>query len=110
MNSLTIGVVAYNYKLSCNAIKELAHNDETSTPRKLSMGYCEMQDGTIYKCFSTEEKTRGLRIDQIILVDDDRWEVDWQQFELIDSLKHRMYMSYVPDEFQIQRYEWWNKK
>lgn len=106
MNDLVIAVVAFNYKLSCEAIRELAYNDQNYKPIQICMGFCKMQDGTRYKCFSTEEKTRGHHIDQIILVDDNRWEVDWQQFELIDSLKHRMYMSYVPDEFQIQRYEW----
>jgi len=67
----------------------------------------EMNDGTRYKAFSNYNNTRGHWIDQIIIVDDYKWKVYDQQEELISWLKYRLgCVSCVPEEFQIQEYEW----
>lgn len=68
--------------------------------------YIIMEDDTRYKIFPTYNHVRGHCIDQLIIVDDDRWEVYDVQHELIDWIKYRMFMSCVPEEFQIQEYEW----
>jgi len=66
-----------------------------------------MNDGTRYKSFPTYNHARGHSIDQIIIVDDNRWEVYQQQAELIDWLKYRLECtSCVPEEFQIQEFEY----
>ena len=65
-----------------------------------------MKDGTRYFIFPTFNHVRGHCIDQLIIVDDFRWMVYEQQYELIDWIKYRMMHSCVPEEFQIQKYEY----
>ena len=104
---LSIAVVAYNFELSCKAIKILAKNDANSKPKIIYKDKIIMNDNTRYQAFPTYNHARDCWIDQIILVDDFRWHVYDQQYELIDWLKLRLYCtSNVPEEFQIQRYEW----
>jgi len=65
-----------------------------------------MEDGTKYIVISNPNSVRGCNIDQMIIVDDYRWEIYNQQWQVIDEIKFRMLKSCVPDEFQIQEYEW----
>lgn len=107
INILHIAVVGYNYELSCKAIRMFAQNDMDSKPIKIMKDSIVMDDGTKYKAFSSDNNARGHYIDQIIVVDDSRWDVYQQQYELIDFLKYRLYCtSCVPEEYQIQEYEW----
>lgn len=103
---LNIAIVAFNYELSKRALWEIANNDTNSKIKVRTKDYIIMEDGTKYKIFPTYNHVRGHCIDQLIIVDDDRWEVYNQQHELIDWIKYRMFMSCVPEEFQIQEYEW----
>lgn len=104
---LSIAVVSFNFELSCKAIKEIAENDMDSKIKIVRRDEILMEDGTRYKAFLTYNHARGCRVDQIILVDDSKWYVYNQQYELIDFLKYRLYCtSCVPEEFQIQKYEW----
>ncbi len=105
---LMVAVVAYNYELSCKAIRMLAENDMDSKIKQVRMGYGQilMEDGTIYKAFPTYNHVRGHCIDQLIIVDDPRWMVYDNQYELLDWIDNRMYMSCVPEEFLVQKYEW----
>lgn len=105
--NLHIAVVAYDFRLSCKAIKELAMSDKNSKIKIARKDEIMMEDGTRYKAFPTYNHTRGKWIDQIIIVDDDRWKVYDQQYELIEWLKIRVdCTSYIPEEYQIQEYEW----
>lgn len=103
---LTVAVVAYNYDLSCKAVWQLANNDKDSKIKYKHKNEIIMEDCTRYITFPTYNHVRGHCIDQLIIVDDYRWEVYQEQAELIDWIKHRMFMSCVPEELQIQRYEW----
>ena len=103
---LRIAVVAYNYELSLKAIRELAENDTNSKPKIICRDKILMDDDTQYITFSTYNNVRGHCIDQLIIVDDFRWEVYSKQYELIDWIKYRMWMSCVPEEFQELKYEW----
>jgi hypothetical protein len=104
---LNIAVVAFNFELSCRAVKEIALNDVDSKPIMMLRDTIKMEDGTWYQAFPTFNHVRGHTIDQIIIVDDSRWNVYQQQYELIDWLKYRMdCTSCVPEEFQILTYEW----
>lgn len=103
---LNIAIVAFNYELSKKAMREIAYNDVDSKIKIKQYDYIIMEDDTRYKIFPTYNHVRGHCIDQLIIVDDDRWEVYAQQYELIDWIKYRMFMSCVPEELQIQRYEW----
>ena len=106
---LNIAVVAYNYDLSCKAIRELVESDMGSKPKHIRKNEILMEDGTRYKAFHNAIDTRGklIDVDQIILVDDSRWMVYIQQYEIIDYLISQLHLySRVPEEFQILKYEW----
>ncbi len=105
--ALSIAVVGYNYKLSCRAIRQVAENDMDSKIKFARQDLVLMDDGTRYKAFTNNtDSLRGVLVDQIILVDDYRWGVILQQHGLISYLKERLHRSCVPEEFQIQEYEW----
>ena len=104
--ALNIAVVGYNYKLSCRAIHQIAENDMDSKIKYPRQNEIIMEDGTRYIAFSNLIQTKGFTIDQIILTDDKRWSVLLTQREVIESLKDRLYRSCVPEEIQIQEYEW----
>jgi hypothetical protein len=66
-----------------------------------------MRDGTKYMAVSSNpEKLRGIKVDQIILVDDFRWNVYMHQREILRELHGRILNSCVPDNLLIQEYEW----
>ena len=67
----------------------------------------EMTDGTKYIALSNYNSMRGYYIDQIIIVDDFRWNIYSEKYKLIDLLEHRLScISCVPEEFLKQEYEW----
>lgn len=104
---LNVAVVAFNFDLSCKALRVLAENDQDSKIKRMQKDVILMEDGTKYRSFPTYNHTRGHIVDQVIIVDDCRWKVYNQQSELINWLKYRMdCVSCVPEEFQIQEYEW----
>jgi len=103
---LYIAVVAYNFELSCRAIRILAENDANTEIKTIRKDVIEMSDNTKYKAFSNYNHVRGHYIDQLVIVDDFRWNVHMQQEELISWIKYRMMHSCVPKEFQIQEYEY----
>jgi predicted HAD superfamily hydrolase len=105
MNILRIAIVGFNYEQSKRAMKEIA-NIDCSKIERMSDKSIEMNDGTKYYIFPTYNHVRGYCIDQLIIVDDYRWEVLYQEEELIDWIKYRMMHSCVPEEFKIQKYEW----
>ena len=102
---LNIAIVAFDYRCSKEAMKLIAQSDE-STIKKISNDYIEMHDGTVYRIFPTFNHVRGHFISQLFIVDDFRWMVFKKQAELIDWIKYRLVYSDVPEEFQIQKYEW----
>lgn len=102
---LRIAIVGFNYELSKKAMLKIAEVDYSTIKRK-SNKYIEMDDDTLYCVFPNYNHVRGYQIDQLIVVDDFRWEIYNQQEELIDWIKYRMKHSCVPEEFQVQKYEW----
>lgn len=68
-----------------------------------------LKDGsTIRGIISADELyLRGKRFDQLILFDDNRWEIEWYRSEDIRIIKAlTMYISVIPEEFQIIKYEY----
>ena len=68
-----------------------------------------LKDGSTIKGITSvdEMSLRGKRFDQLILFDDDRWKIEWDREEDIRIIKaHTMYVSVVPEEFQIIKYEY----
>ena len=68
-----------------------------------------LKDGsTIRGITSVDERSlQGKRFDQLILFDDNRWKIEHERSEDIRVIKAlTMYVSVVPEEFQIIKYEY----
>jgi hypothetical protein len=104
--TLTIAIVAFNTNLSCEAMFEIAKNDTESKIKHKENFEILMENGTLYKVFSPSSSTSGHRIDQIIIVDDCRWEIIEKHSAFLSKLEERMFYSCVPEEYLIQKYEW----
>ena len=67
-----------------------------------------MEDGTKYTAISSNSiSSFGFRIDQLIIVDDSRWKIFGKLWELIDyTTNYCLNTSCVPEEFQVQKYEY----
>lgn len=88
-------------------MREIVKNDCNSKPKIIKRDYIIMEDETMYKIFSAYDNVRGHCIDQVIIVDDDRWMIYEKQKELIDWIKYRIdCTSCVPEEFQVLEYKW----
>lgn len=67
-----------------------------------------LKDGSYIRGITSAEETslRGLRFDQIILFDDERWHIKFDRAEDIRILKAlTLYTSVIPEEFQVIEYE-----
>lgn len=105
MDTLHVAVVGFNYHLSKIALREIAEADSTKN-KKVTDKYIEKTDGTIYRVFSNPDRVRGYMIDQLIVVDDFHWDIYNEQRELIKQIRFAMCRSCVPDQLQVQRYEY----
>jgi hypothetical protein len=106
MRYLVVAVVAFNYPLSCRAIRILSQEDGGKIKKVISKTSILMEDGTVYKCFSSFDCIAGHRVDQLIIVDDERWSVMEEQWDVINQLKCAMTKSCVPEDYKIQKYKW----
>ena len=104
MYKLLIAVVGYDYIESCKAARLLAEKDISEIKSIKNKGTILMQDGTIYKCFSTPDFIAGHKIDQLIIVDDERFNVTEKQRETIKYIDCAMITSCVPNKYMIQVY------
>ena len=102
---MKIGVLGYNQNLTKEALVGIAKSDVDARIIKISSNEIVMSDGTSY--IPATRQTRGLRFDQIILVDDYRWELLTDEFDFInDILLPSLINSCVPEDFQVIQYEW----
>ncbi len=106
--SLKIGVLGWDSHLSQVALKQVVLNDKTTTPKKIYKDKVITEDESLYMIVPQEiDKLRGLRFDQLILVDDERWQLLDKHYYLIKDFENYVIStSCVPDEFKIQKYEW----
>ena len=68
-----------------------------------------LKDGSTIKGIISADELylQGKRFDQLILFDDNRWEIEWYRSEDIRIIKAlTMYISVIPEEFQIIKYEY----
>lgn len=105
---LKMGLIGYNTTLTLKGIKDFAKNNKDDVEVfKPSSSYLRLKDGTeIFGLFENVSGLRGYDLDQLILYDDDRWEIKQHKYKFIAwLLENRMYRSCVPDEFKILEYE-----
>ena len=91
-------------------MRQFAKNNEEQIDKFKNSKYdcvLYLKDGTKITAVGYEENwCRSYKFDQLILFDDDRWLIDINKYEKINRIIiGTMYMSTVPDEYQILRYE-----
>lgn len=110
--TFNIGFLGYTSELSIKGLRQFAENnkDEIRNVRNSNID-CELylKDGTIIRAITYSERfLHGYKFDQLILFDDNRWNIGREryQWEMIDKIRtYSMALSYVPDECQILYYE-----
>lgn len=101
----TIGIIAWNTKFTEEALKTIIEIDNSRVIRSNMCNLtCEMEDGTKYIGL-VHERYVGLKIDQIIIFDDERMNImdNCNRMKLLDYCCNN-YLTYkleIPDEFRI---------
>lgn len=107
-----IAILGYNNDLTRYGLRQLAENNKEQV-EKLKWGAnvnnCELflKDGTRIRAIGYGEHwLHGYKFDQLILFDDDRWNIEIHKKDEIRMIMAcTMYMSNVPEEHQILYYE-----
>ncbi len=105
---LRLGFIGYNSNLTLYGMKEFAENNkETVDYFSGDKRYIRLKDGThIFALLEHHVNPRGYDLDQLILFDDNRWEIKYKRCKSIRIiLNELMCRSCVPDEFKILEYE-----
>jgi len=96
---LRIGVVAYSEKIARSHVLKTLHELEGG-------GTCygrymfKANDGTEYRILNNHNML-GLFLDQLFIIDDERWLVYDRQCETIEIAKQTLRKSSVPEDYQI---------
>jgi len=104
-NMSKIGIIGYNYDQSKQALKEIVENDESAC-RSMSSWGAVMFDKTRYFIIEDSRGLRGFRFDQLVIVDDNRWNVYDKRNDLILDAILSLAGSCVPNEFLVLEYEY----
>ena len=107
---LRIGILGYSYDLSTRALHEIVNNDEFNY-KSISKFVALMNDDVETRYYAinpnSENGIMGTRLDQLIIVDDERWEILDKHGDFINHcINPCLVSSCVPEEFKIQKYEW----
>lgn len=103
-----IAFLGYNNKLTKYGLGQfLRNNAEQILKADMATLTAYFKDGTTIKgLIGIDDRLRGFRFDQLILFDDERWEIEWHRAEDIRIIKAlTMQLSNVPKEFQVLKYE-----
>ena len=107
--ALDIAFLGYNAKLTKYGLKQFIENNKESIDKvNWIQKMIHLKDGTRIKGLITPDEVglRSFRIDQLILFDDNRWEIEWARAEEIRIIKAlTMQVSNIPEEFLILKYE-----
>lgn len=105
---LVIGVMGYNTVLTHKGMTEILKNNKDDI-RYVSRdcNFIMMKDGTsIIPIYDSGNMHRGRKFDQLILFDDNRWQIKEHRCACIEEfVMYYMNYSCVPKEFQILEYE-----
>lgn len=105
-----IAFLGYTRELSVKGLKQFAENNKEQIEKfKTNPSDCVLylKDGTKITAIGYSENwCRGYKFDQLILFDDDRWYIEFDKMrEIYRIVLGTMYISNVPEEFQILKYE-----
>lgn len=105
---LRLGLIGYNTTLTLSGIIDFAENNREKVEfLSHNKRHLILKDGTeIFALLENGINLRGYDLDQLILYDDNRWEIKSHRYKFIAwILENLMYRSCVPDEFKILEYE-----
>ena len=105
---LKIGIIAYDRDQCTTALREISNND-ISKIKKVLYNSVVMEDGNEYIMINSlhPSNIKCLRLDQLIIVDDPRWNIFQNQCSLIHETETRgMSQSFYGMDCQILKYEW----
>lgn len=107
---LKLGFIGYNSRLTQDGLMKFAENNKEDVEIvNYRQSYIRLKDGT--EIFGLYENSigdlRSRRLDQLILFDDNRWEIKWKRYDFIQRTIERCisWYSCVPEGFQILEYE-----
>lgn len=104
-----IAFLGFNSKLTRVGFREFIENNREQVLRAEKGALtATLRDGTRIKglCRVDYKGLIGYRFDQLILSDDERWEIEWVRLhDICKIMEYTMDCSNVPKEFQILRYE-----
>lgn len=106
---LRLALMGYNWELSKKGLRQLVENNkgqvgQFNESKFRSVAY--LNDDTTITAIGPGQDFRGHKYDQLILFDDDRWHILQDKAAAIQAvIEQTLYMSYVPEEFQIIKYE-----
>lgn len=104
---LKIGLIAYNRVQSELAIKDFIKNNEDQID-SFTKNKVMLKDGTTIHVLNDMNDLRGYRLDQLMLCDDYRWDINYHRDSFImAALQLAIYpRSCVPNDFIIMEYEY----
>lgn len=107
---LKIGFIGYNSRLIKDGLIQFAENNKEDVEIcNYRQSYICLKDVT--EIFGLYENSigdlRSRRLYQLIICDDNRWEIKWKRYDFIQRTIERCisWYSCVPEEFQILEYE-----
>jgi hypothetical protein len=104
--TLNIGILGYNSELSEYGFKQIVKNNKEQIKFISSKCIAIFKDGTELRVINPNSELRGYKIDQLILFDNNKWEIYSHRNEDIRLIKTLlMFSSNIPKEFQILEYE-----
>ncbi len=107
---LRLGLLGYSKHTTEDGLRYFINNNiEQIEGTSWGNKEIRLKDGSTIRGITSvnEMSLRGKRFDQLILFDDDRWNIKWQRNEDIRIIKAlTMYYSIIPEEFQIIEYEY----
>ena len=109
---LKIGLLGYTSDLSLKGLRQIYENNKEDIDgdrifNNGSHSYIKFKDGAVIETLNYNEiSLRGRKFDQLILFDDNRWEILTHKIDMIYYIQsYTMFYSFVPDEYQIILYE-----
>lgn len=107
---LKIGFIGYNSQLTQDGLIQFAENNKEDVEiYKCRASYIRLKDGAeivgLYE--NRPDALRGHRFDQIVLFDDERWNITARRYDFIKQVIEKCvsWYSCVPEEYQILKYE-----
>lgn len=93
-------MIGYNHEQEMQALKEIVRMENYAC-RAINTNRIITLDGTKYFTISDKLLSCGIELDQLIIADDNRWNVYQEKRSLIKQAKLRLFKSCVPDDFLI---------